>query len=135
MTNQPADPGGTPAPPPARPVVPQQPGAHPAVAPAYPPPAVGYPVYAPYPPARTNVMAILSLVFAFVFPFLGVVFGHISLSQIKRTGEEGRGLALAGLIVGYVFVGLIVAYIVFWIVWVFVIIGMVGAGTGSSYYS
>ncbi|MFT4212796.1 MAG: DUF4190 domain-containing protein [Microbacterium sp.] len=128
MTNQPPPyPGGTPAQPPAQPVVP---------APAYPPPAYGYPPYPAYPPpARTNVMAILSLVFAFVFPVLGVVFGHISLNQIKRTGEEGRGLALAGLILGYVFVGLVVVYIVFWIIWVFFIIGMVGASSGYSYYS
>jgi hypothetical protein len=32
---------------------------------------------------------------------LGIVFGHIALSQIKRTGQGGRGLAIAGLIIGY----------------------------------
>jgi peptidyl-prolyl cis-trans isomerase B (cyclophilin B) len=32
---------------------------------------------------------------------LGVIFGHISLSQIKKSGEEGRGLAIAGLVIGY----------------------------------
>jgi peptidyl-prolyl cis-trans isomerase B (cyclophilin B) len=46
-------------------------------------------------------MAIASLVCAFVFAPLGVVFGHLSLSQIKRTGEQGRGLAVAGLVIGY----------------------------------
>ena len=46
-------------------------------------------------------MAIASLVCAFLFAPLGIVFGHISLSQIKRTGEEGRGLAIAGLVIGY----------------------------------
>ncbi len=29
------------------------------------------------------------------------MFGHISLSQIKRSGEDGRGLAIAGLVIGY----------------------------------
>ena len=31
----------------------------------------------------------------------GVITGHFALSQIRRTGEKGRGLALAGLITGY----------------------------------
>ena len=46
-------------------------------------------------------MAIASLICAFVFAPLGIVFGHMSLSQIKRTGEEGRGLAVAGLVISY----------------------------------
>jgi peptidyl-prolyl cis-trans isomerase B (cyclophilin B) len=47
-------------------------------------------------------MAIASLICAFVFAPLGIIFGHISLSQIKRTGEEGHGLAVAGLVISYV---------------------------------
>jgi Domain of unknown function (DUF4190) len=31
---------------------------------------------------------------------LGIIFGHIALSQIKRTGEVGRGLAISGLVIG-----------------------------------
>jgi len=46
-------------------------------------------------------MAIASLICAFVFAPLGIIFGHVSLSQIKRTGEEGHGLAIAGLIISY----------------------------------
>jgi peptidyl-prolyl cis-trans isomerase B (cyclophilin B) len=65
-----------------------------------PPP--GYPGYYGYPQQRpTNGMAIASLVCAFLFAPLGIVFGHISLSQIKRSGEEGRGLAVAGLVISY----------------------------------
>lgn len=47
-------------------------------------------------------MAIASMVFAFLFAPLGILFGHISLSQIKRSGEEGHGLAVAGLVISYV---------------------------------
>ena len=47
-------------------------------------------------------MAIASLVCAFLFAPLGIVFGHLSLSQIRRSGEDGRGLAIAGLVIGYV---------------------------------
>ncbi|MEZ3160503.1 DUF4190 domain-containing protein [Microbacterium sp. BWT-B31] len=50
---------------------------------------------------RTNTMAILSLVLAFVFSIPAVILGHVSLSQIRRTGEQGRGLAIAGLVLGY----------------------------------
>jgi peptidyl-prolyl cis-trans isomerase B (cyclophilin B) len=65
---------------------------------AYPPPynPYGYPG-----PPPTNGMAIASLICAFIFAPLGIVFGHISLSQIKRTGEEGHGLAVAGLVISY----------------------------------
>jgi peptidyl-prolyl cis-trans isomerase B (cyclophilin B) len=57
-------------------------------------------------------MAIASLIAAFLFAPLGIVFGHISLSQLKRSGEEGRGLAVAGLVVGYVLTALTVVAIV-----------------------
>ncbi|MFY9920782.1 MAG: peptidylprolyl isomerase [Mycobacterium sp.] len=70
-----------------------------------PPPYGGYPPpYDPYGyprPRPTNGMAIASLICAFVFAPLGIIFGHISLSQIKRTGEEGHGLAVAGLVISY----------------------------------
>ncbi len=65
---------------------------------AYPPP---YDPYGHLRPRPTNGMAIASLICAFVFAPLGIVFGHISLSQIKRTGEEGHGLAVAGLVISY----------------------------------
>lgn len=68
------------------------------------PPPYGYPAQYSYgypPPRQTNTLAIAALVCAFVFAPLGIVFGHLSLSQIKKSGEEGRGLAIAGLVIGY----------------------------------
>jgi hypothetical protein len=60
------------------------------------------------PVARTNGLAIASLACAlgqFVFGPLAtipaIVFGHMARHQIKRTGEQGAGLALAGLILGW----------------------------------
>lgn len=70
-----------------------------------PPGYYGYPGYSPYPPpppTRTNGLAVASLVCAFLFFPLGIVFGHVSLSQIKRTREGGHGLAVAGLVISYV---------------------------------
>jgi hypothetical protein len=70
--------------------------------------------YGQRPPAKTNTFAILALVFAFILHPLGAIFGHVSLGQIKRTGEEGRGLAIAGIAVGWsltaIWVGFVALY-------------------------
>jgi hypothetical protein len=69
----------------------------------------------PDPTQRTNVLAIIALILGIVIPIGGIICGPIALGQIKRTGENGRGLALAGLIIGIAFtlIGLIaiIAYI------------------------
>jgi peptidyl-prolyl cis-trans isomerase B (cyclophilin B) len=84
---------------------------------AYPPPPQGgYPGYYGYPqypqPQPTNALAIVSLVCAFLFAPLGIIFGHMSLSQIRKTGEEGRGLAIAGLVISYMITVLTVVVVV-----------------------
>jgi hypothetical protein len=96
--------------------------------PYYPPQGQPYPPYQqpylPYPAAsRTNGLAIASLVcgvstFVVGLSFLpAIICGHIARRQIRRTGEQGDGLALAGLILGYVggvlFIGLVLALVVF----------------------
>ena len=80
--------------------------------------------YPPQPPApRTNAMAVASLVCGlasltllplFVLQVLAVIFGHKAMRQIKQDpkSERGRGMALAGLVVGYVAV---VAAVLFWV--------------------
>ena len=80
----------------------QQPGA--PVPPAPPAgPGAAYGQQAPGAPKKTNVLAIVAFISAFFVSLLAIILGHISLSQIKKTGEGGRGLALAGTILGYVF--------------------------------
>jgi hypothetical protein len=81
----------------------------------YPPPGYGYPPPGFYRPP-TNSMAILSLVLAFVFAPAGIVLGVMARNQIKRTGEEGDGLALAGIIVGSIATAFWALLILFWIV-------------------
>jgi hypothetical protein len=61
---------------------------------------------------RTNTLAIVALVLGLTVPIGGIIAGHIALGQIKRTGEGGHGLALAGTILGYIFTGFLVLYIV-----------------------
>jgi hypothetical protein len=31
-----------------------------------------------------------------------VLFGHLALNDIKATGKDGRGMAIAGLVLGYI---------------------------------
>lgn len=66
-------------------------------------------------PIKTNLLAIISLCASFIVPVAGVVLGHLAISQIRRTREEGLGLARAGLIVGYVYCGLIAVFFVIWL--------------------
>lgn len=96
---------------------------------AYPPPA--QPQYAPpqYPmvvavSAPTSGWATASLVFG-IFGLLGgfclfaipcivaVICGHVGLSATKDGSRGGRGMAVAGLILGYVVVGPAIVFLVF----------------------
>jgi type IV pilus assembly protein PilA len=59
-------------------------------------------------PAETSGKAIASLVcglFLFAFPMsiLAIIFGHISLSEIRKSAGrlKGEGMAIAGLVLGY----------------------------------
>jgi Domain of unknown function (DUF4190) len=76
--------------------------------PPYPPYQGPYPAYPPVAVPPTNGLAIASLVcgvgtFVIGISFIpAIICGHIARGQIRRTGEQGGGLALAGLILGYV---------------------------------
>jgi peptidyl-prolyl cis-trans isomerase B (cyclophilin B) len=108
----PPPPGYTPAPGYEQP--PQQPYGYAAPPSGY---QQGYPQqYAAPMPTGTNGLAIASLILAFVFAPAAIILGHMALSQIKKTGQEGRGLALAGTILGYVFTGFFVLYLCFVVV-------------------
>ena len=100
-------PYGAPAAPPApQPYAPYG-GAQPVqTSPGAPP----YVPYGAYPTRKTNGLAIAALVASiagviWLLPFVGslagAIMGHVSLNQIKRSGEGGRGMALAGVIVDW----------------------------------
>ncbi|MGH3967009.1 MAG: DUF4190 domain-containing protein [Mycobacterium sp.] len=69
----------------------------------------GYQQWQGPPPRSTNGTAVAALICAFLFPPLGIILGHVARSQIKRTGEEGGGLALAALILGYIWAAIMLA--------------------------
>lgn len=50
---------------------------------------------------KTCIWSILSIIFAFVFPLLGLIFGIVALVKISHDSNlKGKGLAIAGLIIG-----------------------------------
>jgi hypothetical protein len=62
--------------------------------------------------AKTNSLAITSMICGIAQLMFGplatvpaVVCGHMARSQIRRTGEQGAGMALAGLVLGWIGVG------------------------------
>ena len=74
-------------------------------------------------PPRTNGLAVASLVCACagIIPFLfglpcalGIIFGFVARGQIKnaRGAQEGAGLALAGIIVGFSVIALFILAVV-----------------------
>jgi hypothetical protein len=93
----------------------QQPGYVPA-APSMPSPYVTSDGYTAMTVAqRTNGMAIASLVCSLVAiplfgipAILGIIFGFVARSQIRKSNgsQTGDGMALAGIIIGFVFVAL-----------------------------
>jgi hypothetical protein len=109
----------------------QQPGGYPQQAGyqqgGYGPPASYQPGYQPawtggpgYPATRTNGLAIAALVCGIAqfvgFWLLGtipaIILGHMARKQIRQTGEQGAGMATAGLVLGYIGVALTALFVI-----------------------
>ncbi|MGR2753297.1 DUF4190 domain-containing protein [Agromyces arachidis] len=66
---------------------------------------------------RWNTFAIIAFVTVWFTVILGLVFGHLALSQISKTGERGRGLALTAVIVGWLAVVTGALVLMFFLIW------------------
>ena len=62
-----------------------------------------------------NIFAILSIIFTFLFFPLGLIFGIIALVQIKKTGENGKGLAIASIVI---------IFLLFILAWLWIMFGI-----------
>jgi hypothetical protein len=95
------------------------------------------PMYTPAAGTRTNTLAIVSLVtgmgsfVAHIVPGVGgftvalvaVVTGYMARQQIKQSGEQGMGLATAGMVIGAIHLALIVI-VVFVVLFLIFIVGI-----------
>jgi hypothetical protein len=73
----------------------------------------------------------LALIFlsAGFFSFIGAILGHVSLSKLKKSGStQNRGLAVAGVIIGWVSTALAWLFLIGFIV---LIVGAVSASDAS----
>lgn len=65
----------------------------------------------------TNTLAIVSLVTSLMgIVIVPVILGHLALNQIKTRGESGRGLAIAGLVIGYLSIAIVMLVVLFFVV-------------------
>jgi hypothetical protein len=90
----------------------------------YAPPGAGY-----APAGPTSGMAIASLVCSLLgIGIVGVILGHLALNEINKSNgyTQGRGLAIAGLIIGYL---QIAAVVIFFLIFIFGIV--IASSTGS----
>jgi hypothetical protein len=76
----------------------------------------------PYTAASTNGLAVASLVLGCLFcllitGILAVIFGNVALGQIQRSQgtQRGRGLAIAGIVLGWIGVAIIAALAFTWL--------------------
>lgn len=69
----------------------------------------------------TNGMAVASMVLGIVWvcwigSILALVFGYVALGQIRQLGQQGRGMVIAGIVLGWVGGATLTAIIVFAVV-------------------
>ena len=63
--------------------------------------------------ATTSGFAIASLVLGILGgAVLAIIFGFVALSQIKKSGAKGRGMAIAGVVLGFVWSALFIIIII-----------------------
>jgi hypothetical protein len=67
-----------------------------------------------------NALSIVGFIFAFIIPPVGFILGIVALSHINKTGEKGKGLAIAAVVLGAVFFFILIFMILVGISWVLV---------------
>jgi hypothetical protein len=62
------------------------------------------------------VTSLVGLLFCGLPSIVGMVLGMVALGETKRTGQKGRGLALAGIIIGAVVIVVVVGAVILFLV-------------------
>lgn len=63
---------------------------------------------------KTNTLAVVALILAIIAAPVGLVLGIIALSQVKKTKESGKGLAIASIVVSIIIMILAVIPFILW---------------------
>ena len=63
-------------------------------------------------PPEPDGFAIASLICGFIAPLFGIIFGHISNHKAKLAGRARSGMAIAGLVLGYIFTSILTLVII-----------------------
>jgi hypothetical protein len=87
-------------------------------------PGAGTPGPPGAPGVRTSGLAIASLVTGLCFWFcalpgvVAIVLGHLALESIEDSGgaKSGRGMAIAGMVLGWVGIGIVALFVLGWFV-------------------
>ena len=74
---------------------------------------------------RTNVLAIVGFIAAFMVPVAGIVLGVMATREIAVTHEEGAGLAKAATVIGIVITATTVLFVILWLAVMFFIFSTV----------
>ncbi|MBP3087892.1 DUF4190 domain-containing protein [Corynebacterium sp. sy017] len=61
--------------------------------------------------SETNTMSVIGFLVSLFMPVLGLILSIIGLVQIKRSGERGRGFAIAGIIISGLWCVFVIAFL------------------------
>ncbi len=70
-------------------------------------------------PMTTNGLAIAAMILGILWVYwigsiLALVFGYVARDQIKRSGQQGDGMAIAGIVLGWIGIGILIVGVVAW---------------------
>ena len=67
------------------------------------------------PVPRTNTLALVGFIASFMLPVVGIVLGVLARKQMDVSGESGRGLARAAVVIGILGTLFQLAFVVVWL--------------------
>ena len=67
------------------------------------------------PVPRTNTLALVGFIASFMLPVVGIVLGVLARKQMDVSGESGRGLARAAVVIGILGTLFQLAFFVVWL--------------------
>lgn len=70
---------------------------------------------------KTNTFALVGFILSFFLGIVGSILCLVGLEEIKKTGEDGKGLAIAGIIIGFIPLVLFILIMLLYIIILFAV--------------